>query len=112
MFFRCFYYYIIKLLFKKKNNIFLWWEEDDDDVVNDELFVIIIRIAQCTLCNIIVLVKCVKSPLKKFSDIALQAGDPGVTGHPAARCISRSVEGAGRSGQGKYFYFLFNIFHD
>merc|ERR1711936_1102533 len=28
------------------------------------------------------------------------AGDPGVTGHPAARCISRSVEGAGRSGQG------------
>merc|ERR1711936_495601 len=28
------------------------------------------------------------------------AGDPGVTGHPAARCISRSVEGAGRSGPG------------
>merc|ERR1712110_1077772 len=26
------------------------------------------------------------------------AGDPGVTGHPVVRCISRSVEGAGRSG--------------
>merc|ERR1711894_426685 len=26
------------------------------------------------------------------------AGDPGVTGHPAARCTSKSVEGAGRSG--------------
>merc|ERR1711910_235860 len=25
-------------------------------------------------------------------------GDPGVTGHPVVRCISRSVEGAGRSG--------------
>merc|ERR1712137_1490020 len=28
------------------------------------------------------------------------AGDPGVTGHPAEGCISRSVEGAGRSGPG------------
>merc|ERR1711946_45474 len=27
-------------------------------------------------------------------------GDPGVTGHPVARCISRSAEGAGRSGPG------------
>merc|ERR1712179_322966 len=27
-------------------------------------------------------------------------GDPGVTGHPVVRCISRSVEGAGRSGPG------------
>jgi len=28
------------------------------------------------------------------------AGDPGVTGQPAPGCISRSVEGAGRSGPG------------